>query len=111
MSPLPISIGRILSGGSRKTLEFALNKHRKPCLHIHSGMKDAGKRLMQFVVDNGIKTLNLAGPRASKEPGLRDFVKDLLTFRVQEARAGAFAASPSRDILADTSAYQLRVGD
>jgi Circularly permutated YpsA SLOG family len=35
------SIAQNLSGGSRKTLELA-EKHNKPCLHIHPGVKDAG---------------------------------------------------------------------
>ena len=47
-------------------------------MHIHSGVKDAGKRLLEFVVDNEIKTLNVAGPRASKESGVGDFVKEVL---------------------------------
>ena len=72
-----ISIAQILSGGSKKTLEFAL-KHGKPCLHIHSGVKDVGKRLLEFVVDNESKTLSVAGPRASKESGGGDFVKEVL---------------------------------
>jgi hypothetical protein len=72
-----ISIARILSGGSKKTVEFA-KKHSKPCLHIHSGVKDAGKRLREFVSENEIKTLNVAGPRASKEPGVANFVREIL---------------------------------
>ena len=72
-----ISVGPVLSDGSKKTLEFA-QKHGKPCLHIHSGLKDAGKRLPEFVVDNEIKARNVAGPRASKEPGVGDFVKEVL---------------------------------
>jgi hypothetical protein len=47
-------------------------------LHIHSAMKDAGKGLLDFVVQNEIKTLNVAGPRASKELGVGDFVKEVL---------------------------------
>jgi hypothetical protein len=71
------SIGSVLTGGSKKTVEFA-KKHGKPCLHIHFGVKDAGKRLLEFVKDNEIKTLNVAGPRASKEPEVGEFVKEVL---------------------------------
>jgi len=33
-----------------------------------SGIKDAAEKLREFVADNEIATLNVAGPRASKEP-------------------------------------------
>jgi hypothetical protein len=62
-----ISIAEILSGGSKKTLEFA-QKHGKPCLHIHSGMKDAGKGLLDFVIQNESKTLNVPDPRPARSP-------------------------------------------
>jgi hypothetical protein len=71
------SIGENLSGGSHKTLEFT-EKHHKPCLHIHPGVKDAGKKLRDFVLENEITTLNVAGQRASKEPGIADFVREIL---------------------------------
>jgi hypothetical protein len=41
-------------------------------------VKDAGKRLREFVSENEIKTLNVAGPRASKEPGVANFVREIL---------------------------------
>jgi hypothetical protein len=66
-----------LTGGSRKTVEFT-RKYNKPCLHIHSGVKDPEKRLLGFVVDNEIKILNVAWPRASNEPGLANFVREIL---------------------------------
>ena len=71
------STGPVLTGGSKKTVEFAA-KHNKPCLHIHSGQADAAQSLRDFVADNEIATLNVAGPRASKEPEVGKFVKELL---------------------------------
>jgi hypothetical protein len=71
------SIGQNLSGGSHKTLELT-EKHNKPCLYIHPGVKEAGKKLGDFVADNEIQTLNVAGPRASKEPGVAKFVREIL---------------------------------
>ena len=67
------SINPVLSGGSKKTLEFA-HKHNKPCLHLHAGMADAGERLRSFVHLGEIHVLNVAGPRASKEPTVAEFV-------------------------------------
>jgi hypothetical protein len=60
-----------------KTLELT-EKHYKPCLHIHPGVKEPGKKLADFVADNEIQTLNMAGPRASKEPDVAKFVGQIL---------------------------------
>ena len=68
-----ISIDPGLSGGSKKTVEFA-RKHNKPCLHIHARQQDAAQRLRAFLEDNVVETLNIASPRASKEPNVAQFV-------------------------------------
>ena len=72
-----ISTGPELIGGSKKTVEFAV-KLNKPCLHLHSGQEDAAQALRDFVSDNEIATLNVAGPRASEEPECGIFVKEVL---------------------------------
>jgi putative molybdenum carrier protein len=71
------SIDPILSGGSRKTVEFA-RKHNKPCLHLHSRQRDAAERFASFLEDNEVHMLNVAGPRASKEPNVAQFVRETL---------------------------------
>jgi Circularly permutated YpsA SLOG family len=38
----------------------------------------AAKMLREFVSDNEVATLNVAGPRASKEPGIGEFVREML---------------------------------
>jgi len=43
-----------------------------------AGMTDPGKKLREFVADDDIRTLNVAGPRASKEPEVGDFVRGIL---------------------------------
>jgi hypothetical protein len=53
-------------------------KLNKPCLHAHSGQEDVAQALRDFVADNQIKTLNVAGPRASKETGVSEFVREAL---------------------------------
>jgi hypothetical protein len=53
-------------------------KHNKPCLHVHPGQEDAAQALRDFVADNEIATLNVAGARASKEPQVGKFVKEVL---------------------------------
>ena len=68
-----------LTGGSKKTADLA-RKHRKPCLHLFAGgTGDAVEELRAFIQSNGIKVLNVAGSRASKEPGVGNFVIDVLS--------------------------------
>jgi len=65
-----------LAGGSKRTADFA-RKHGKPWLHLseRGSYESAGERLVAFVRENNIKTLNVAGSRGSKEPGVAAFVK------------------------------------
>ena len=67
------SIEPTLTGFSKKTVEFA-RKHKKPWMHLCAGDKTAANALRIFVEKHGVKVLNVAGPRASKEPGVGDFV-------------------------------------
>ena len=72
------TLAKDVTGGSLKTLAFA-KKHGKPCLHISRGWHYAPEtRLLDFVREHGIKTLNVAGSRESKEPGIHAWVFDIL---------------------------------
>jgi hypothetical protein len=51
---------------------------RQALSHLHSKNVDAGNRLREFVEDNEIRTLNVAGSRASKEPGVAQLVGEAL---------------------------------
>jgi len=68
-----------LTGGSKKTADLA-RKYGKPCLHLSAGKTvDPVEELRAFIQSNGIKVLNVAGSRASKEPGVGNFVIDVLS--------------------------------
>ena len=67
------SIEPTLTGGSLKTMDFA-RKHKKPRLHLCAGDSAAADKLKAFVQEHHVKVLNVAGPRASKEPGVGEFV-------------------------------------
>jgi hypothetical protein len=68
------SVGKRLSGNSFETMEFA-TKHRKPYLHLSAIFKEhAVSELKQWMRENHVRVLNVAGPRASKEPELAAFV-------------------------------------
>jgi hypothetical protein len=68
-----------LTGGSKATANFA-EEAGKPCLHLsaESCNKQAAVFLMRFIRDNNIKTLNIAGPRASSQPEIGMFVTEVL---------------------------------
>jgi hypothetical protein len=68
---LLISRGR-LRGGSEYTRQMAL-KHRRPLLHVDLKRMpafQAAVAISRWLVENSIRTLNVAGPRASKDPGI-----------------------------------------
>jgi hypothetical protein len=73
------SIAKKLSGGSRLTAELA-RAHHKPLLHVCRAAPRGvpAKRLLAFLQRHEIKTLNVAGPRASEEPAIARFVRDTL---------------------------------
>jgi hypothetical protein len=66
-----------LSGGTLQTAEFA-EKWCRPLLKLHPSMPDATMRLVEFCRQHGIQTLNIAGPRASQEPAIAEFVNQIL---------------------------------
>jgi hypothetical protein len=68
-----------LTGGSKETAEFA-KETGKPLAHLMSslGINEAATQLEAFLRRNGIVVLNVAGPRASEEPGVDRFVKAVL---------------------------------
>src|SRR5260370_32549443 len=67
------SIEPTLTGGSLRTMEFA-RKHGKPHLHLCAGDEAAADKLRAFFEYHDVKVLNVAGPRASTEPGVGELV-------------------------------------
>jgi hypothetical protein len=70
----------LLTGGSALTGELA-KLHRKPWIHIDLGTTpypDAARMVQEWVRMNGLKVLNIAGPRASKDPMIYQATMDLL---------------------------------
>lgn len=72
------SLAPVLDGGSKLTFDVA-RKLKKPVLHLHPGLVfDASEELAAFIDRHQICVLNVAGPRASKEPGVGEFVMQVL---------------------------------
>jgi hypothetical protein len=73
------SVAPVLAGGSGYTAEIA-QRDGKPLLHL-SRERDgamAGQKLRQFLTKHRIRTLNVAGPRHSQEPGVAEFARETL---------------------------------
>jgi hypothetical protein len=65
---------RPLGGGSLLTLQTA-ERLGRPVLHIdlaRVAVHDAVRRTARWISDRGIRRLNVAGPRASGDPGIHD---------------------------------------
>ncbi|MGE5258047.1 MAG: YpsA SLOG family protein [Hyphomicrobiales bacterium] len=69
-----------LTGGSEYTREMAL-KHGRPWLHVDLNRTAAfhsALAIVEWLVGYNIRVLNVAGPRASKDPGIYRDTKGLL---------------------------------
>jgi len=84
------TVSERVTGGSLTTLEFAQVLGR-PCLHLSRQVDGdlAAPRLRRFVADHAIRVLNVAGPRASLEPGVGRFVRATLDAALAAPRPGA----------------------
>ncbi len=74
-----LTLSATLTGGSRTTAECAA-KLGRPWLHVsrQADGERAADALRRFVADHEIRVLNVAGPRASGEPDVGDFVRTTL---------------------------------
>jgi hypothetical protein len=79
---LVITIQAKPTGGTALTLGIA-RQLRKPYLHIARETMDsldaAAASVADFIAQHQVTRLNVAGPRASQEPEIAAFVKELLT--------------------------------
>ncbi|MFP7754035.1 putative molybdenum carrier protein [Thermodesulfobacteriota bacterium B35] len=76
---LIVSLGP-LTGGSALTEALAI-RHDRPCLHINLELVDreqAATTIGRWLREHAIRTLNVAGPRASGEPRIYEEVLELL---------------------------------
>jgi hypothetical protein len=73
------SIVANLTGGSKKTVDLA-HKHGKPVLLLSrdGGPASPERALLAFIRDHKIKVMNVAGPRASKEPEVGAWVTEVM---------------------------------
>jgi hypothetical protein len=70
----------VLTGGSALTAEYA-EQHGKPWIHLdlnELSTESASMRLVSWIERNHIRILNVAGPRADKDPTIYQATLDLL---------------------------------
>ncbi len=72
-----IITGGRLEGGTRLTLELALQNNR-PCRVIDLRQPLELEQVIDWLVALEISTLNIAGPRESKQPGIADKTREIV---------------------------------
>jgi hypothetical protein len=79
------SIRKELRGGSLLTVELAA-RYNKPVIHLcqEDEPPDHAQELRSFIEKFGISVLNVAGPRASGEHGVYQFVSSVLDSVLEE---------------------------
>jgi putative molybdenum carrier protein len=92
-----LGLAEMLTGGSRRTAELA-RQYGRPWLHLarDAPARDAGRELREFVQERGIRVLNVAGPRASTEPAVGEFVRAILDLAFPSARTGHESSARGR---------------
>ena len=93
-SDATVIFGHTFETGSRMTRRMCKESH-KPCLIIEEFDKDGLELIRSFVAMYEVKTLNVAGNRESKFPGLQRKVRNYLVEALGEA-VGFFDEFPER---------------
>ena len=89
------SLSSVLVGGSLLTARIA-TALGKPCLHLSASAEAPATQLRRFASEHDIRVLNVAGPRASGEPGVGRFVRRTLDAAFGTRRASRIQSSRCR---------------
>jgi hypothetical protein len=79
----------LLTGGSALTREFAKH-HGKPWIHIDLGKTsypEAARMIREWIGQNGIRIMNVAGVRGSEDPEIYQAVMELLEASLGEPKS------------------------
>ena len=71
-----------LSGGTQLTHRLA-RRHEKPCTIVNLAEDPPVDPVLEWLAGHHIRVLNVAGPRESTNPGIRDAAHDFLTRLLQ----------------------------
>lgn len=67
-----------LGGGTKFTHEMA-DRYNRACLVLDPGAPENLKAAHSWLSDHAVKTLNVAGPRESEEPGIQEVAQAFIT--------------------------------
>ncbi|MBC8199345.1 MAG: putative molybdenum carrier protein [Desulfobacteraceae bacterium] len=94
---------RKLTGGSKLTKKLA-EKHKRPCFHIDLNKTPAfiaASEINNWVIKHGIEILNVAGPRASKDPKIYEdityIIQGVILLGLVKAQAGSVLTDHDMD--------------
>ena len=97
-----ISHGKV-TGGSKLTKKLA-EKHKRPFLHIDLNKTPAfiaASEINNWVIKHGIEILNVAGPRASKDPKIYEdttyIIQGVILLGLVKAQAGSLLTDHNKD--------------
>ena len=79
----------VLEGGTLQTKENCV-AHGKPVELIDASRAappEAAARIVSFIAKNRISVLNVAGPRASKQPAAHEYARETMTLVIAAGRA------------------------
>lgn len=71
-------------------LNFA-RKQKKPALHLHQGITERPRKLLDFLVKNKVRRVNIVGSKETEEPGINAWVRQELdaTYDLVQSRQPA----------------------
>ncbi|MGI8740493.1 MAG: putative molybdenum carrier protein [Gammaproteobacteria bacterium] len=75
-----------LQNGTLETVKFARDMHRRPLLMVNLLEPVDSREAAQWIADNNIRTLNIAGPRESSRRGIYRMAFDYLKTLLRETR-------------------------
>jgi hypothetical protein len=82
-----------LEGGTARTVEFCRALHR-PCYQLDANQfssREAAQLIKNFIEDNHVRVLNVAGPRASKQPRAHSYSQQLIGLILSSDSLNTFA--------------------
>ncbi len=72
-----VFINKELEGGTLNTVKYC-EKHKKPVKVVDTNKDFDISSILNWIKENNIATLNIAGPRASKQPKIYNKVKPII---------------------------------
>ena len=84
-----------LTGGTALTRDLAL-RYGRPVFVVDLDQDPDFEAVEGWLANNRIRTLNVAGPRESQQPGIHDRAAEFLKSLFQRANSGSAEAPPAR---------------